>query len=147
MVMGLLKTLIPSLVKGGTKLIQGKQEIRMQEAVARADWEQAAIAGTQNSFKDEFWTLVLGLPVMLKMMGVLVEWLAGSTALTEAADRMLSTLDDDLVGLYGELLFLCISASFGVKGYKGVQRMKALKPRLEQPKVDLAPAKFKETDW
>lgn len=75
-----------------------------------ASWENKMADATQNSWKDEFWTIILALPLMAISFGVI-------TDNSEVIERVrmgfqvLGELDD----WYTYLLFLAISASFGLR--------------------------------
>ena len=80
-----------------------------------AQWENYAIRASTTSWKDEFWTLIIGFPYILRMVGVLWEAFFGSSTLSTAAAVMMSDIDQMLGGQYFVITMTCISASFGIR--------------------------------
>ncbi len=83
---------------------------KMKEIQNGADWENKMADATQNSWKDEFWTIILALPLIAISFGVITD----SPEVIERVRlgfQVLSELDD----WYQYLLFLAISASFGLR--------------------------------
>ena len=75
------------------------------------DWEAKMADASAHSWKDEFWTIVLSVPIF--MIGYAI--VANDTTVI---DRVKEGFDA-LAGLpewYQYLLFIAISSSFGVKG-------------------------------
>ena len=83
---------------------------KMKEIQNGADWENKMADATQNSWKDEFWTIILALPLIAISFGVITD----SPEVIERVRlgfQVLSELDD----WYQYLLFLAISASVGLR--------------------------------
>ena len=80
-----------------------------------AKWETYAIRASHTSWKDEYWTLIIGFPYILRMLGVLWEALFGSPVLSNAAAVMMADIDAMLGGQYFVITMTCISASFGIR--------------------------------
>ena len=89
---------------------QATHERKLQVIQNDASWENKMADATQSSWKDEFWTIILALPLMAISFGVI-------TDNSEVIERVrmgfevLGELDD----WYTYLLFLAISASFGLR--------------------------------
>ena len=89
---------------------QATHERKLQVIQSDASWENKMADATQSSWKDEFWTIILALPLMAISFGVI-------TDNSEVIERVrmgfevLGELDD----WYTYLLFLAISASFGLR--------------------------------
>jgi len=85
-------------------------ERKLEVIKTDASWENKMADATQSSWKDEFWTIILALPLMAISFGVI-------TDNSEVIERVrmgfevLGELDD----WYTYLLFLAISASFGLR--------------------------------
>ena len=85
-------------------------ERKLEAIKTDASWENKMADATQSSWKDEFWTIILALPLMAISFGVI-------TDNSEVIERVrmgfevLGELDD----WYTYLLFLAISASFGLR--------------------------------
>ena len=89
---------------------QATHERKLQVIQSDASWENKMADATQSSYKDEFWTVILALPLISISYGVM-------TDNPEVIERVrhgfavLGELDD----WYTYLLFLAISASFGLR--------------------------------
>ena len=84
-----------------------------------ASWENKMADATQNSYKDEFWTVILALPLMSISYGVMTD----NPEVIERVRhgfRVLAELDD----WYTYLLFLVISASFGLRSADKLMNLK-----------------------
>jgi hypothetical protein len=85
-------------------------ERKIQTIQNDASWEAKMADATQDSLKDEFWTLILALPLIAISFGVITD----SPEVIERVRfgfQVLSELDD----WYQYLLFLAVSASFGLR--------------------------------
>lgn len=85
-------------------------ERKLEVIKTDASWENKMADATQNSYKDEFWTVILALPLMSISYGVMTD----NPEVIERVRhgfRVLEELDD----WYTYLLFLVISASFGLR--------------------------------
>lgn len=98
-------------IKGKQKRSQAKAEaeaaVMVQAAGSAAEWEALQARASVNSWKDEYWTLVLSVPAILCFFPATVEAVeAGFTALGNMPEY------------YRYFLGLSIGASFGIKGIK-----------------------------
>ena len=57
--------LATSYIDGKTAIQKANAEIKLKQATGEMDWEQAAISASNNSFKDELWTIVLFASLLL----------------------------------------------------------------------------------
>lgn len=108
-----------SFLKNKAAESQAKHEAKMSVIQNTADWEVKMADASANSWKDEFWTLVLAVPIFMIGYSIVVNDPAVIER-TKQAFEALSTLPE----WYQYLLFICISASFGIKG---VDRLLSLK--------------------
>lgn len=110
--------IIGDLIELGSTWIQGKNErskakaeaeakVMVSAATSRADWEKYMAQASANSWKDEWWTIVLSAPAILCFFPQGVE-------IAEAGFAALNTMPD----YYKGFLSVAITASFGIKGYK-----------------------------
>ena len=76
-----------------------------------ADWEAKMADASASSWKDEFWTIILAIPIF--MVGYAI--VAGDMTVVERVQQAFVTLND-LPEWYQYLLFIAISSSFGIKG-------------------------------
>lgn len=84
---------------------------KLKEIQNGADWENKMADASTLSWKDEFWTVILSLPLIAISFGVITD----SPEVIERVRhgfQVLSELDE----WYQYLLFLAISASFGIRG-------------------------------
>jgi len=90
---------------------QATHERKLQVIQNDAAWENKMADATSNSWKDEFWTLVLAAPVF--MIGYAIAM--NDVAVIERVDMAFAALNT-LPEWYQYLLFLAVSASFGIRG-------------------------------
>ena len=98
---------------------QAKHEAKMNIIQNDADWESKMADASASSSKDEFWTIVLAIPLFGLGWGVVVN---DPTIIGRVHDSF-STLDT-LPDWYQYLLFLAISASFGIRGADKLMKLK-----------------------
>lgn len=86
-------------------------EAKMKVIQNDGDWENKAIDASATSWKDEFWTLVLSVPIFMIGYAIVVN-----------DPSVIDRVEDGFVALsnlpewYQYLLFIAISSSFGIKG-------------------------------
>ena len=78
-------------------------------AAGKIAWEQSAVDQMQNSWKDEFWTLIFG----AILAGCFLPWTQDYVA------KGFIFLDEHTPQWFATCLIICISASFGIKTAKG----------------------------
>jgi len=114
--------ILGEIVGLGRDWLKGKQEIKkaktqaeatviVNSAQSLADWEKIQAKNAGDSWKDEFWTIVLSLPFLASFNGDWVEHI-------QAGFNVLSTLPD----WYQYALLLSIGASFGVRMTKMIKK-------------------------
>ncbi len=109
------------VIKNRGEVAKAKHEAQLQTIQNNADWEAKMADASANSWKDEFWTLVLSVPIFMIGYSIIVDD-PSIIARTKLAFQAL----DELPDYYQYLLFICISASFGIKG---VDRLLSLKKK------------------
>ena len=90
---------------------QATHERKLQVIQNDAAWENKMADATFNSWKDEFWTLVLAAPVFMIGYAIAMD----DIAVIKRVDMAFAALDT-LPEWYQYLLFLAVSASFGIRG-------------------------------
>ena len=90
---------------------QAVHERKLQVIENDAAWENKMADATSSSWKDEFWTIVLAAPVF--MIGYAIAM--NDVAVIDRVDMAFAALDT-LPEWYQYLLFLAVSASFGIRG-------------------------------
>ena len=109
---------VSELVSLGATWLQGKQEKAKVKAKAEAEamttaakstaeWERLQAKAAANSWKDEFWTLILAAPLFLAFIPGMQQYAAQGFQSLEAMPEY-----------YRYMLGLAVSASYGVKGWK-----------------------------
>ena len=98
---------------------QAKHEARLSVIQNEADWESKMADASANSWKDEWFTILLSLPLLSVAYSVIV---ADSTIVARVKEgfEALNLLPD----WYQYMLFLVVSASFGIKGADKIMSMR-----------------------
>jgi hypothetical protein len=86
-------------------------EAKMKVIQNDGDWENKAIDATTESWRDEFWTLVLAIPIFMIGYSIIVND-PDIVVRVEDGFNALAQLPE----WYQYLLFIAISSSFGIKG-------------------------------
>lgn len=84
---------------------EAKATIMKSAATSEADWERLMAQGSQNSWKDEWLTILFSIPLCLSFMG---EW--GRTVTAEGF-KALEVMPD----WYQYTLGVIVAASFGIR--------------------------------
>lgn len=90
---------------------QAKHEAKMSVIKNDADWESKMATASNNSWKDEFWTIVLAIPVFMIGYAIAADDVAIIARVSTAFDALAK-----LPEWYQYLLFIAISSSFGIRG-------------------------------
>jgi hypothetical protein len=90
---------------------QAKHEAKMKVIQNDGDWESKAVDASANSWKDEFWTIVLSIPIFMIGYSIVV----GDPEIVDRVEQGFVALSG-LPEWYQYLLFIAISSSFGIKG-------------------------------
>lgn len=110
--------IIGDLIGLGKTWIQGKQKrsqakadaeaaVLVSSATSRQEWEKLQAQASANSWKDEYWTIVLSIPAIMCFFPQGVDAAAAGFAAL-----------DTMPEYYRYFLGVAITASFGIKGYK-----------------------------
>jgi hypothetical protein len=91
--------------------IKAKQKLKEDQIAGKVAWEQSAVDQMKGSWKDEVSLIVLLLPAVL----VFTPW-------QEHIHKGFLALQD-LPSYYHNLLYIAISASFGIKGAQGAAKL------------------------
>jgi hypothetical protein len=92
---------------------QAKHERRLTTIKQDGNWEEIMAAGSMQSWKDEYWTIVLSVPMLGIAWGIALDNPEVITRVQEGF-VVLSSLPE----WYQYLLWIAITASFGIKGVK-----------------------------
>lgn len=98
---------------------QAKHQAKMSVIQNSADWESKMADASKDSWKDEFWTIVLAAPVFMIGYSIAVDDPAIIVRVGESFE-VLNTLPE----WYQYLLFIAISSSFGIRGVGKIMDMR-----------------------
>tara|TARA_R110002124_G_C8882802_1_gene508604 strand:+ start:514 stop:891 length:378 start_codon:yes stop_codon:yes gene_type:complete len=98
---------------------QAKHQAKMSVIQNDADWESKMADASKDSWKDEFWTIVLAIPVF--MVGYAIA--ANDVSVIARVATGFEALEK-LPEWYQYLLFIAISSSFGIRGVDKIMKMR-----------------------
>lgn len=98
---------------------QAKHQAKMSVIQNDADWESKMADASKDSWKDEFWTIVLAIPVF--MVGYAIA--ANDVTVIARVATGFEALEK-LPEWYQYLLFIAISSSFGIRGVDKIMQMR-----------------------
>lgn len=121
---------LSSLISPVSKLVGGyfKNKAEEKQAVHQAkmevikndaNWESKMADASATSWKDEFWTIVLAIPIFMIGYAIVVD----DTTVIDRVKLGFTALNG-LPEWYQYLLFIAISSSFGVRGISKIMNMK-----------------------
>ena len=90
---------------------QAKHKAKMVVIENNGNWEEIMAGSSKESWKDEFWTVVLSVPIFMVGYAIIADDLSVITRI-DAAFKALASLPE----WYQYLLFIAISSSFGIRG-------------------------------
>jgi len=122
----MLNLLLGPALELGKDFIKGKadekkaiQERKINAIQNDADWESKMADATKNSWKDEFFSIILSLPLIAVAYSVAMN----DTAIIDRVNEGFAALNQ-LPEWYQYLLFIAVSASFGLKSADKIMSMK-----------------------
>jgi len=118
-VIGPVTNLAGTWMKNKHEQGQAKHQAKMQVIQNDADWESKMAAASDNSLKDEFWTVVLAFPIFMVAYAVAFD----DPAVLERVHAGFDALGE-LPDYFQMLLFICISSSFGLKGADKLMKLR-----------------------
>lgn len=116
---GPIANLASSYLTNKHEQAQAKHQAKLQVIQNDADWEAKMAAASASSWKDEFWTIVLAVPLFCLGYSVVVD---DPTVVDRVRDSFNAL--DALPDYYQYLLFLAVSASFGIRGADKLMKLK-----------------------
>jgi len=111
--------LAKDFVKGKADEKKAIQQRKINQINNDADWEAKMANATANSWKDEFWSIILALPIAAVAYSVAID----DVAIIERVKAAFEVLNN-LPEWYQYLLFIAVSASFGLKSADKLMGMK-----------------------
>jgi len=122
----MLQWLVGPIVELGKQWLSNKGEKHkaMHQAELKAiendgNWEEIQARNSGNSFKDEYWTIILSIPLLCVGYAIAMD----DMTIIDRVNAAFATLDT-LPEWYQYLLFVAICASFGIKGVNSLMEMR-----------------------
>ena len=116
---GPVSNLVGGYFKNKAEEKQAKHQAKMEVIKNDADWESKMADASASSWKDEFWTIVLSIPVF--MVGYAI--IANDVTIIDRVHLGFNALSE-LPEWYQYLLFIAISSSFGIRGASKIMGMR-----------------------
>ena len=111
--------LAKDFIKGKAEEKKAVQQRKINSIQNDADWETKMADATKDSWKDEFWSIVLALPIVAIAYSVAIDDVSIIDRVKQGFE-VLNTLPE----WYQYLLFIAVSASFGLKSADKIMGMK-----------------------
>ena len=111
--------LAKDFIKGKADEKKAIQERKINAIQNDADWESKMADATKNSWKDEFFSVILSLPLIAVAYSVAMD----DRAIIERVNEGFAALSA-LPEWYQYLLFIAVSASFGLKSADKIMGLK-----------------------
>lgn len=111
--------LAKDFIKGKADEKKAIQERKISAIQNDADWEAKMADATKNSWKDEFFSIILSLPLIAVAYSVAMD----NPAIIARVNEAFAALNQ-LPDWYQYLLFIAVSASFGLKSADKIMGMK-----------------------
>lgn len=116
---GPVSKLVGGHLKNHAEEKQAKHKAKMQVIKNDANWESKMADASANSWKDEFWTIILAIPIFMIGYAIAADDMSVVTRVSESFKAL-----SELPEWYQYLLFIAISSSFGVRGAKSLMEMR-----------------------
>lgn len=110
MLLGPALELGKDFLKGKAEEKKAIQQRKINAIQNDADWEAKMADSTSNSWKDEFWSIILALPIIAVVYSVAMDDVSIIARVNEGFEAL-----NQLPDWYQYLLFIAVSASFGLK--------------------------------
>ena len=107
------------IIKNRGELNAAKHQAKLQRLQSDADWEARAMDASANSWKDEFWTIILSIPIFAIGYSIVMD-----DPEIIARTKLAFTALEDLPEYFQMLLFIAISSSFGLKGVDRLMQLR-----------------------
>jgi hypothetical protein len=98
---------------------KAKHEQQLEVIKNGAEWESKMADASASSWKDEFWTICLAAPIFMIGYAIAMD----DVAVIQRVDMAFAALDT-LPEWYQYLLFLAVSASFGIRGADKLMKLR-----------------------
>jgi hypothetical protein len=111
--------LAKDFIQGRVEEAKIKKDIRLKALENEGAWESIMAQGTHTSWKDEFFTIILSIPIILVGYAVAMDEMDIIARLHDAFIAL-----EALPDWYSYLLFLAVSASFGMRSVDKLMNLK-----------------------
>lgn len=98
---------------------QAKHQATIKRIEGEQSWEQTMAEGSLTGFKDEWWTIVLSLPIVALVYAVAFDEPLVIQRINEAFEAL-----EKLPEYYQYLLYVAVLASFGIRGADRIMGIK-----------------------
>jgi hypothetical protein len=115
-----ITTLLGQVLKNRAEEKNAVHKAKMQVIKNTASWEQLMATASATSWKDEWFTVVLSMPLLAVCYGVAMDDLS----IMQRVGLAFSELDK-LPEYYQYLLYVAVTASFGIRGADKLMQMRA----------------------
>ena len=122
MLLGPAMELGKEFLKGKAEEKKAIQERKIAAIQNDADWEAKMADATSNSWKDEWFAIILSMPLIAVAYSVAMD----NPAVIERLNAAFDTLNT-LPEWYQYLLFVAVTSSFGIKGADKIMKMRGKK--------------------
>lgn len=114
--------MLPSLlINLGLKLVETAGGVITKKEDAKASWELEAIRASSESWKDEWLTIVFTLPLIVQIVGSLFYSFDFGKQMLEGGQVAIQNIE--ALGIdYGMVMLIIVSASFGIRAFRGGRR-------------------------
>ena len=119
MLLGPAVDLAKDFIKGKAEEKKAIQQRKINAIQNDAEWENKMADATSNSWKDEFWSIILALPIVAVAYSVAID----DVSIIERVNQGFAALNQ-LPEWYQYLLFIAVSASFGLKSADKIMGLK-----------------------
>jgi len=119
LLLGPIAELAGGFLKNKADQAKAKHEAKMNVIQNDADWEAKMADASGNSWKDEFFSLILSLPLFFIGYAIVVD----DMTIINRVEQAFAALNN-LPDWYQYLLFIAVSASFGIKGADKIMKMR-----------------------
>jgi hypothetical protein len=119
MLIGPAVELAKDFVKGKAEEKKAIQQRKINAIQNDANWEEKMASSTANSWKDEFWSIILALPIVAVAYSVAMDDVTLIDRVNEGFEAL-----NQLPEWYQYLLFIAVSASFGLKSADKIMGLK-----------------------
>lgn len=112
--------LVGSFIQNKHEESQAKHAAKLEVIKNTASWEELMAKASSTSWKDEWFTLLLSAPVVVLVWGISMN----DVSVIERIGMAFNELDK-LPDWYQYLLFMAVSASFGIKGADKILQLRS----------------------